>query len=278
MGLSITSVNSISVKRNIKVKNRKCNKVAVITGGSRGIGLGIARNLVAEGFDLFIIGKREESQVKSLNELRGNNRRVLYCQGDISSTDNIESIVKKIYAYFPVVNLLVNNAGIAPKTRIDLLQVTKESYFEVMNTNLTGAFFLTQCIANRMIEAKIEDSELRALIVIISSISARVASVDRAEYCISKAGLSMVAKLFACRLGEFNIPVYEIRPGIIKTDMTEKVSKKYDRLLAEGLCVTARWGLPEDIGKVVVSLSQGSFIYSTGQVITVDGGLTLPRL
>ncbi len=260
------------------MKNRESNKVAVITGGSRGIGLGIAQKLGAEGFDLVIIGKREESQVESLSELRKLGRKVLYCQGDISLIKSIETIVEKIYAHFSQVNLLVNNAGIAPRTRMDLLQTTEASYHDVMNTNLTAPFFLTQRIANHMIEVKAEHPDFQALIVNISSISASTASVDRAEYCISKAGLSMLTKLFACRLGEFNIPVYEVRPGIIKTDMTEKVSEKYDKLLGEGLCVTAKWGFPEDVGKIVASLARGDFLYSTGQVIMVDGGLTLSRL
>ena len=260
------------------MKNMPTNRVAVITGGSRGIGFGIAQKLAAEGFDLVIIGRREESELKDLDELRKCGQKVFYCQGDISSTDNIESIVNKIYSHVSQVNLLVNNAGIAPRVRQDILQTTVESYRDVMDTNLTGPFFLTQRIANRMVAVKKEHPEFEALIVTISSISATVASVERAEYCISKAGLSMLTKLFACRLGEFNIPVYEVQPGITKTDMTANVSEKYDKLLTEGLCLTARWGFPEDVGKIVASLSRGDFLYSTGQIFIVDGGLAVSRL
>lgn len=254
------------------------SKVALVTGGTRGIGLGVARHLAAEGFKLAIIGRKQESEIASLAELRSFGRDVLYCQGDISRTSDIEAMVQKIYGHYPQVNLLVNNAGIAPDQRVDLLQTSEASYHKVMNTNLTGPFFLTQRIANRMVSAKTENPGFHGLIVTISSISATLASVERAEYCVSKAGLSMLTKLFACRLAAYNIPVYEIRPGIIRTDMTEKVSGKYDALLAEGLCLTARWGTPDDVGKTVASLSRGDFPYSTGQIFMVDGGLTVPRL
>lgn len=254
------------------------SRVAVITGGARGIGLGVARQLAAEGCDLAIIGRRQESEIDSLAQLRAMGREVLYCRGDISRTGDIEEMVRKIYGHYPQVNLLVNNAGIAPDSRVDLLETSEASYRKVMNTNLNGPFFLTQHIARRMVAAKKENNDFQGLIVTISSISSTVASVERAEYCISKAGLSMLTKLFACRLAAYNIPVYEVRPGIIRTDMTEKVSEKYDKMLAEGLCLTARWGTPDDVGKTVASLSRGDFLYSTGQVFMVDGGLTVPRL
>jgi 3-oxoacyl-[acyl-carrier protein] reductase len=260
-----------------KMKNRD-NKVAAITGGSRGIGLGIARKLAAEGFDLAIIGRREESAVESLNELRKLGRDVIYCRGDISQTADRNGIEQSLYSHYPHINLWVNNAGIAPEKRMDMLQTSEESYHKVLGTNLTGPFFLTQKIANRMVAEKQKDPEFQALIVTISSISATTASVERAEYCISKAGLGMLTQLYACRLAEFDIPVYEVRPGIIRTDMTEAVSEKYDKLFAEGLCLTTRWGTPEDVGKTVASLSRGDFLYSTGQVFMVDGGLTVARL
>ena len=253
-------------------------KVAAITGGGRGIGLGVARKLAEEGFDLAIIGRRHEADVQSLSELRVPGRNVLYCRGNIALAGDRKVIVDGIYSHYSHINLWVNNAGIAPEVRADLLDTSEESYHQVMNTNLAGPFFLTQMIARRMVEEKSNDPGFAALIVTISSISATVASVNRAEYCISKAGLSMLTKLFACRLAEFGIPVYEIRPGIIKTDMTAKVGEKYDKLFAEGLCLTNRWGTPEDVGKTVASLSRGDFPYSTGQVFTVDGGLTVSRL
>ena len=260
------------------MKNIPTNRVAVITGGSRGIGFGIAQKLAAEGFDLVIIGRREESELKDLDELRKCGQKVFYCQGDISSTDNIESIVNRIYSHVPHVNLLVNNAGIAPKVRKDILQTTEESYREVMDVNLTGPYFLTQQAANLMMAEKQKDSGHKAAIINISSVSATHASTNRGEYCISKAGMSMMTQLFAIRLGEYDIPVYEVRPGITITDMTAGVKEKYDKMIEEGLTVQKRWALPEDIGKAVASLAKGDLSYSTGQVIMVDGGLTLGRL
>jgi len=172
----------------------------------------------------------------------------------------------------------VNNAGVAPKVRADILEATEESYDWVMNINLKGPYFLTQAVANWMIAQCKKDADFAGCIVNISSISATVASPSRGEYCLSKAGVSMATRLWATRLGEFNIPVYEVRPGVIKTDMTATVQEKYDKLIAEGLMVQARWGYPEDIGKAVASLVRGDLAYSTGQVIMVDGGMTLQRL
>lgn len=176
------------------------------------------------------------------------------------------------------VDVLVNNAGVAPRERRDILETTEESYDHVMGINLKGSFFLSQLVANRMIAQKQYNPDVFNCIINVSSISATIASVNRGEYCISKAGMGMVTALFAARLGEYDIPVYEVRPGIIKTDMTSGVKEKYDKLLDEGLCVQARWGEPEDVGKVAAALAEGSFPYSTGQVIMVDGGLSLPRL
>jgi NAD(P)-dependent dehydrogenase (short-subunit alcohol dehydrogenase family) len=176
------------------------------------------------------------------------------------------------------IDVLVNNAGVAPKERNDILETTEESYDNVMGINLKGTFFLSQMVANLMIAQKKKDAVTFKCIINVSSISATIASVNRGEYCISKAGTGMVTALFAARLGEYDIPVYEIRPGIIKTDMTAGVKEKYDRLLENDLCVQARWGEPDDVGKVAASLAEGNFPYSTGQVIMVDGGLSLPRL
>lgn len=159
-----------------------------------------------------------------------------------------------------------------------MLGTTEESFDEVISTNLKGNYFLTQDAANWMIEQKQIDTNFTGCIINVSSISATVASVNRGEYCISKAGISMATQLFAVRLGEFDIPVYEVRPGVISTDMTAGVKEKYNKLIEEGLCVQKRWGEPDDVGKVVASLVKGDFIYSTGQVIMVDGGLTIPRL
>ncbi len=254
-------------------------KVALITGGSRGIGLGIAKCLAKDGINLAINGVRDESQVSmALEELKQYGVKVLYCQGDIASTKDRKGIVSKIRNYFNRLDILINNAGIAPKERKDILEASEESFEYVLKTNLQGPYFLSQTVANWMIDQKRQNGNVEACIITISSISSTIASVNRGEYCLSKAGLSMMTKLFAARLGEYDIPVYEVQPGIISTDMTAGVKEKYDRLISEGLMIQKRWGKPEDVGKVVSALVKGSMAYSTGQVIMVDGGMTIPRL
>ncbi|MBC3786705.1 3-ketoacyl-ACP reductase [Spirosoma utsteinense] len=254
-------------------------QVAFITGSSRGIGLGIARHLARKGFDLAINGVRDESAVSEvLTELRSLGATVIYCQGSIADTDARAAILANVNAHFGRLNLLVNNAGIAPGVRADMLEATEESFDQLLNTNLKGAYFLTQAVARWMIEQKAGASDFQAAIITVSSMSATVASVNRGDYCISKAGLSMATQLFAVRLGEFGIPVYEVRPGIIRTDMTAGVAEKYDALIADGLTVQPRWGIPDDVGRAVAAIAEGSFPYSTGQVFMIDGGLTLARL
>ncbi len=254
-------------------------KVALVTGGSRGIGLGIARELARLGFDLAVNGIRDESAVDEiLNDLRATGRDAIYCQGDVASSTGRDKIIDKVKDHFGSLNTLVNNAGIAPGERRDILEATEESFDHVIATNLKGNYFLTQLAANWMILQKQKDPQFEASIINVSSISATVASVNRGEYCISKAGISMATQLFAVRLGEFNIPVYEVRPGVISTDMTSGVKDKYDKMIGDGLCVTKRWGYPEDVGRAVGALAMGNFPYSTGQVIMCDGGLTIPRL
>ena len=253
--------------------------VALVTGGSRGIGYGIVKNLAMQGFDIAINGVRPAEDVADVIEsIQALGVKVIYCQGNISLTADRKKILQQARNQFKKLNILVNNAGIAPKERRDVLGTTEESFDEVLSTNLKGNYFLTQDVANWMIEQKQADKNFTGCIINVSSISATVASVNRGEYCISKAGISMATQLFAVRLGEFNIPVYEVRPGIINTDMTAGVKEKYDKLIEEGLCVQKRWGQPDDVGKVVASLAKGDFMYSTGQVIMVDGGLTIPRL
>jgi NAD(P)-dependent dehydrogenase (short-subunit alcohol dehydrogenase family) len=255
------------------------NRVALITGGSRGIGLGIAQCLAAERYDLAICGVRAEQQVAdTLDRLGEQGTDVLYCQADVSDRHAREDMISAIRERFGRLNLLVNNAGVAPRVRTDILHATEESYDRVMNINLKGPYFLTQAVAKWMIEQKRRDPAYTGHIVNVSSISATTASPSRGEYCISKAGVSMATKLWAARLGEFDIPVYEVRPGIILTDMTEPVKAKYDRLIADGLLVQPRWGMPEDVGKAVAMLARGNLPYSTGQVILVDGGFSLLRL
>ncbi|WP_373493351.1 3-ketoacyl-ACP reductase [Aquiflexum sp.] len=254
-------------------------KTALITGGSRGIGFGIAQALAREGFDLAINGMRMEEEVKDpLDELRELGADVLYCQGDVGDPEARKNIFDIIKKHFGRLNVLVNNAGVAPKERKDILEATEESFEYVLKTNLNSAYFLSQAAANWMIAQKNDKDDFEASIINVSSISATVASVNRGEYCVAKAGMSMATQLFAVRLGEYNIPVFEVRPGVIATDMTSAVTAKYDKLIAEGLCVQKRWGQPEDVGKAVAALASGNFPYSTGQVIMVDGGLTIPRL
>ena len=262
------------------MKNEESSKpVALITGGSRGIGFGCAALLASQGFDVAINGMREESQVNdAIDVLKTFGANVLYCQGDIGSADSRAAMVDRIKSHFGRLNILVNNAGVAPKERKDILEASEESFDYVVGTNVKGPYFLSQAVANWMIEQKQVNPEEFFTIINVGSISATVASVNRGEYCVAKAGIAMMTALFAARLGEFDIPVYEIRPGVTKTDMTAGVSDKYDKLIEEGLCVTKRWGFPDDVGKAVASLARGDFPYSTGQVIMVDGGLTLPRL
>jgi 3-oxoacyl-[acyl-carrier protein] reductase len=254
-------------------------QVALVTGGSRGIGLGIVKQLAIQGIDIAINGIRPLEDVTAvIQNIKALGVDAIYCQGNIAVTADRKKILQEVKDHFKKLNMLVNNAGIAPRERRDVLSTTEESFDEVLSTNLKGNYFLTQDAANWMIEQKNADINFTGCIVNVSSISATVASVNRGEYCISKAGISMATQLFAVRLGEYNIPVYEIRPGIISTDMTSGIKVKYDALIEQGLCVQQRWGLPEDVGKCVGTLAMGSFPYSTGQVFMVDGGLTIPRL
>ena len=252
---------------------------ALITGGSRGIGLGIAKRLAKAGFNLAINGVRKQESVQPvLTELEGFGVKVIYAQGDVSKKEDREQIFRTVNAEFGQLNVLVNNAGVAPKERKDILEATEESFDYTLNINLKGPYFLTQLFARQMVEMKKESPEFWGCIINVSSVSATVASVNRGEYCISKAGIAMATKLWAARLGEFDIPVYEIQPGIIKTDMTAGVTEKYDRLFAGGLTIQKRWGLPEDVGKVAAAMATKMLPYSTGQVVLVDGGMGVQRL
>jgi 3-oxoacyl-[acyl-carrier protein] reductase len=253
-------------------------KVALITGGSRGIGLGISISLAQEGWNLAICGRRDESDVDSLEELFQLGVKVLYIQADIGQEDDKIRLIQKTKDHFGRMDLLVNNAGVAPLERKDILNTDESSYDRVMNINLKGPYFLTQAVSNWMIKQKENDSQFKGRIIFIGSVSSTIASVNRGEYCISKAGISMAVQLWAVGLGQYDIPVYEIRPGITQTDMTAGVSKKYDVMIENGLLVQSRWGKPEDIGKAAAMLARGDLSYSTGQVIMVDGGMTLGRL
>jgi 3-oxoacyl-[acyl-carrier protein] reductase len=254
-------------------------RVALITGGTRGIGLGVARALAREGWALALGGVRSEDQVAEvLAELRGGGVDVLYAPGDVARPDDRARLVEAVVARFGAVHALVNNAGRAPRVRADLLEAGEESFEELVRTNLQGPYFLTQAVARLMLEQRKADPSSFAAIVFVTSVSAEMASPSRGEYCVSKAGLSMAARLYAARLAADGIPVYEVRPGIIDTDMTAGVHDAYDRRIAEGLVPERRWGQPDDVGRAVASLLRGDLSYATGMVVHVDGGLSIPRL
>ena len=257
----------------------KMKNTALITGGSRGIGLGIAVELAKARFNLVINGVRRQEVVQPiLDGLKMFGVKVVYVQGNISHKPDREKIFQTVISEFGHLNVLVNNAGIAPRERKDILEATEEIFDEVLETNLKGPYFLTQLFANHMVKQKQLNPEFSGCIINVSSVSATVASVNRGEYCISKAGIAMVTKLWAARLGEFGIPVYEIQPGVIKTDMTSAVTEKYDKLFEQGISIQKRWGTPEDVGKVAAAMATGMLPYSTGQVVVVDGGMTIQRL
>ena len=257
----------------------EAGRTALITGGTRGIGLGIARALAGEGWNLVLGGIRAEAEVAGvLEELRATGAAVHYEPADLADRQQRIRLAQSLRARYGAVNALVNNAGRAPRARADLLDAREESFEELMRTNLQGPYFLTQAIAREQAMRRQADPAFRAAIVFITSVSADMVSVNRGEYCVSKAGLSMAARLFAARLASHGIPVYEVRPGIIETDMTAGVKEAYDRRIAEGLVPERRWGTPDDVGRVVAALLRGDAPYATGSIINVDGGLSLPRL
>jgi len=254
-------------------------RVALVTGGTRGIGLGIARRLAQEGFDLAVCGLRAAELVKQpVAALRALGADVLYVACDVGEREQRERLFSGIRERFGRLHVVVNNAGVAPAERRDILEATEESFERVLAVNLRGPYFLTQAAARWMIEQKRHDRAFAGCIVNVSSVSATFASTNRGEYCVAKAGLAMATTLWAARLGEFDIPVYEVRPGVIRTDMTAGVTAKYDRLIANGLLVQPRWGEPDDVGRAVAMLARGDLAYSTGQVIAVDGGMGVQRL
>jgi 3-oxoacyl-[acyl-carrier protein] reductase len=253
-------------------------KVALVTGGTRGIGLGVARALAREGWALALCGLRSREEVADVvRELAALGSGVEYWRADIGSPNDRAQLLSAIVAHFGVLHALVNNAGRAPRVRADLLAATEESFEEVMRTNLQGPYFLTQAVARLLAQQEATENATRA-IVFVTSVSAEMASPHRGEYCVSKAGLSMAVKLFAARLASDRIPVYEVRPGIIATDMTAGVKDMYDTRIAGGLVPENRWGQPDDVGRAVASLLRGDIAYATGTVINIDGGLSIPRL
>lgn len=254
-------------------------KTALITGGTRGIGLGIAKKLASEGIDLALNGVRPELEVKEVvEELRQFGVQVAYLQGNISEKSDRQRILEGVKAEFGYLNFLINNAGVAPRVRADVLEVAEEDFDHLMDINLRGTFFLTQQVANWMVELKKVSPNQDFSMVTITSVSARLASTNRAAYCMAKSGLSMMNQVFAVKLAEFGIPVFEIQPGVIETDMTEKVKDIYEERIQKGLTLEPRMGKPEDIGKLVAALLRGDFSYTTGQIIAVDGGMMVGRL
>jgi 3-oxoacyl-[acyl-carrier protein] reductase len=255
-------------------------KVALVTGGSRGIGFGIATALARSGFDLAINGRRPASDVtETLQKLKNDGARSLYLQGDVADRADRAKMLHQIEREFGRLDVLVNNAGVAPDVRADLLDATEESFDRLMSINLKGPYFLTQAAARWMVKQRqAGGKDWRGCIINISSVSATFASVNRGDYCISKAGIAMASQLWAARLAEFGIDVYEIRPGIVATDMTAGVTEKYDKLIAGGLTIEKRWGTPEDVGRAAAMLARGELSYATGQVLHIDGGMTVSRL
>ncbi len=260
------------------------DKVALVTGARRGIGRGIALQLAEDGYAVIIncVSQDEPGSGEGAYEVKdkiesGGGRAEIF-RADVSVREQREGMVEFAESEFGRIDLLVNNAGVAPKERLDILEATEESFERLISINLQGPYFLTQSVANRMIAWQKEGKIDKGRITFISSISAYTSSPGRGEYCVSKAGLSMAAKLYAHRLGEFGIPVLEICPGITETSMTSKVKDKYDKLIAEGLLVEKRWGQPEDVAKLVSAFARGDLDYSTGESIEVGGGFGLRRL
>lgn len=253
-------------------------KVAMVTGGSRGIGLGIVKKLSADGFNIGIMATRElESYPELVTYLDDNQVEYVYVQGNLANREDRENFLSRVVEKFQRVDLLVNNAGVAPLKRFDLLEMPEESMDRLYEINTKGTMFMTQIVAKQMIRQELEKG-LRGTIINLSSVSAEVSSTNRGEYCVSKASISMLTTLYADRLAKESIMVYEIRPGIILSDMTNTVQEKYDKLFEDGICLINRWGTPEDIGDAVSLLAEGRLRYTTGQVINVDGGLTIQRL
>jgi NAD(P)-dependent dehydrogenase (short-subunit alcohol dehydrogenase family) len=251
---------------------------ALVTGGSRGIGLGIAQRLLTDGYRVVINGLRAEGAVTGTLEQLADLGDVTYVAADVGHADGRTRLVSETLAAVGRLDVLVNNAGITSPGRKDMLEVAEEDLDAVLAVNLKGPFLLTQKLASHMIREHEAEPTFRGCVVNVTSISAAVASTNRAEYCISKAGLSMTTMLWATRLAEYGIDVYEVRPGVIETDMTAPVAEKYDTLIETGLTLNRRMGTPEDVAAAVAALVGGDIPYATGQILTIDGGLTIARL
>ena len=250
------------------------NKTALITGGRRGIGRAIAARLSRDGFNVAINGVSAQEESDCFDDIPG---EFIYIQGDVSKADDRDKIVRETLVHFGAIHVLVNNAGVAPLQRADLLEMSEESFDRVISINTKGNMFLTQEVAKYMLKQPLAGKK-RGTIINISSCSAAVSSVNRGEYCVSKAAVSMLTMLYADRLAAEGIFVHEVRPGVIDTDMTSKVKEKYDRLIAGGTFPIARWGTPDDIAAAVSVFAGDEFLYTTGNYIDVDGGFHIRRL
>jgi 3-oxoacyl-[acyl-carrier protein] reductase len=258
--------------------------VVLITGASRGLGRGIAVDAASRGYSAIVnFAKDRKAALETVSfcnaRRKSKEQKFIPLQADVGDSGQIKRLLKKSLAEFGRIDALVNNAGMAPRIRRDLTEMTEDSFTEVMKVNLQGPFFLTQQVANYWLKEKPKPLLPAGFkVVFVSSISADAISLNRGEYCISKAGLSMVSKLWAVRLAEAGVRVYDLRPGIMATDMTTGVKEKYDERLKGGLVPMMRWGTAEDVGQAVGALLSGQFPFSTGEVIYVDGGLHLQRL
>lgn len=253
-------------------------KIALVTGASRGIGFAIARRLGRDGFAVALVATGpQQANEQALRQLTDEGIEWLYIQANIADHDDRLRIVEQTVSRFGRIDVLVNNAGVAPKVRADLLEMTEESFDRVIGINTKGNLFLTQAVARQMLSQEIAGAK-RGTIINISSCSAAVSSVSRGEYCVSKAGVSMLTQLFADRLAAEGILVHEVRPGVIRTDMTSTVQEKYDRLIGDGVFPIRRWGTPEDVANAVSVFAGDEFLYTTGNYIDVDGGFHIRRL
>lgn len=253
-------------------------KTAIVTGGSRGIGFGIVKQLGLDGYRVAVMDVNAFADYKeNFQELDGLGIEYLYIQGSTTSREDRERFLEEVLKAYGEVDVLVNNAGVAPKVRMDLLEMTEESFDYVVGTNTRGTMFMTQMVANQMLKQEVKGRR-RGVIVNISSSSVTVSSTNRGEYCVSKAGVAMLTTLYADRLAASDIQVYGIRPGVIDTDMTKVVHKKYSDLIEQGAFPIARWGTPQDIADAVSAFCSEKFIYSTGNYIDLDGGFHIKKL
>jgi len=262
-----------------KIISHKDEKVALVTGAGRGIGRSITQALTEHGWSV-VINYRDNhiAAGETLHIVQNMGGIGLLTQADISKEEDRQRLIAGTLNHFGRLDLLVNNAGMAPRERLDILDLQENSFDEVLSVNLKGPFFLTQQVARSMINLCSGGVITGPHIINISSISAYTSSTNRGEYCLSKAGVSMMTALFADRLAEYGIGVYEIRPGVIETDMTDPAKEKYDRLIEAGLTPIKRWGQPNDVAKAVIAITEGYLPFSTGEVINVDGGFHLRRL